>query len=146
MSLEDLPGETWSVIPIPSNFPYFASSLGRIKIGGHYRKTGSWIDERIARLTTSSNGYLKIGIDGGTYYVHRLIGLTFLHVPDGVAEIDHINTVRTDNRLENIRWVTHIENMGNPLNKNKRLYRDGSPVDLLIKQMKKLGEKGVVLQ
>jgi len=53
----------------------------------------------------------KIGLER----VHRIIYETFVGpIPDGY-EIDHINTIKTDNRLENLRIVTHKENCNNPL-------------------------------
>lgn len=49
--------------------------------------------------------------------VHRLVFETFIgEIPKGY-EIDHINTVRDDNRLENLRVVTHRENQNNQLTK-----------------------------
>lgn len=49
------------------------------------------------------------------FYIHRGIYETFVgEIPSGY-EIDHINTVRDDNRLENLRVVTHTENNRNPL-------------------------------
>lgn len=60
-------------------------------------------------------GYLRVHTKLGTAYVHRIIYETFVGpIPDGY-EIDHINTVKTDNRLENLRWVTPKENMNNPI-------------------------------
>jgi len=45
--------------------------------------------------------------------VHRLVWETFNgQIPDGM-EIDHINRIRNDNRLCNLRCVTHPENMAN---------------------------------
>lgn len=50
-----------------------------------------------------------------TVYVHRLIYEAFKGpIPEGM-EIDHINSIRTDNRPDNLRVVTHKENMRNPL-------------------------------
>ena len=47
--------------------------------------------------------------------VHRLIWEAFNgKIPEGF-QIDHINTIRNDNRLENLRLVTPKENCNNPL-------------------------------
>ena len=52
-----------------------------------------------------------------TVYIHRLVYEAFIReIPDGY-EIDHINTIRDDNRLENLRLVTHKENYNNELTK-----------------------------
>lgn len=49
--------------------------------------------------------------------VHRLVYEAFNgQIPEGM-EIDHINTIKTDNRPENLRCVTKKENMNNPLTK-----------------------------
>lgn len=54
-----------------------------------------------------------------TVYVHRFIWETLKgSIPIGY-EIDHINTIKTDNRIDNLRCVTRSQNMLNPItNKN----------------------------
>lgn len=66
-------------------------------------------------LYDNGRGYLIVITKLGLKMVHRIIYETFKgEIPDGM-EIDHINTIKTDNRLENLRLVTHKENCNNPL-------------------------------
>lgn len=66
-------------------------------------------------LSDNGCGYLYVSTKIGTRGVHRIIYETFIgEIPDGY-EIDHINTIRTDNRLENLRCVTCKENHHNIL-------------------------------
>lgn len=69
------------------------------------------------------NGYLDycISNNGDSTYktIHRLVAETFIPNPNNLPCIDHINTIRTDNRIENLRWCTHEENMNNPITLSK---------------------------
>ena len=62
---------------------------------------------------SNSNGYLQIGIDGKSYLFHRIIYKCFNPEMDSTLFIDHINRIRNDNRLENLRLVTRQENLFN---------------------------------
>ena len=68
---------------------------------------------RLCKLST--NGYLKVRIGGVMKNAHRLVAEAFIPNPNNKPEVDHINTVKTDNRVENLRWVTREENCNNPL-------------------------------
>jgi len=60
---------------------------------------------------TPKEGYVKINCDQKQYRAHRLAWI-FVHgeFPPSGYEIDHINGVRSDNRLCNLRLVTRSQN------------------------------------
>ncbi|MCJ2709130.1 HNH endonuclease, partial [Escherichia coli] len=79
---------------------------------GRERTTLTWNSRFAFKKCSSinSDGYLMIMINGKAYPAHRLAWLiVYGTMPDGF--IDHINRVRTDNRISNLRLVTHSENM-----------------------------------
>jgi hypothetical protein len=65
----------------------------------------------------NSDGYLQIQIDRVLYKCHRLAWL-YVHGDWPKNCIDHINRVRTDNRITNLREATKNENMQNISAKN----------------------------
>jgi hypothetical protein len=65
-------------------------------------------------LARNARGYswLQVRISGRLYAAHRLAWMHYYgQNPDG--EIDHVNQNATDNRIDNLRVVTHAENARN---------------------------------
>lgn len=57
------------------------------------------------------NGYELCSVHGGKQFVHRIVYETFVgEIPKGY-DIDHINSVRNDNRVCNLQQLTHRENI-----------------------------------
>jgi len=73
-------------------------------------KDGLVVKSRVDRA-----GYLTVRLSkegkSSTHYVHRLVAIAFIANPDGKLEVNHINGNKLDNRIENLEWVTHAENV-----------------------------------
>ena len=99
---------------------YEISNLGRVK-SLNYKRTGK---EKILKNTENSKGYLIVCLTKNEkrkqFKIHRLVAEAFIPNPEDKPCIDHINTIKNDNRVENLRWVTNEENNNNPLTKKKR--------------------------
>ena len=80
---------------------------------GWRRKAGA-----IAGGAETWNGYLRVGIDGRVYMAHRLAWL-HVHGEWPQADIDHINGIRSDNRIVNLRDVTRSVNLQNKKESSK---------------------------
>ena len=103
----------------------FCKSRGR---GVHERK-----DYYEVVTPSVLNGYFMVSIPVRkvTRSVHRIVAETFIDNPRGCKEVDHINRDKSDNRVENLRWVTHEENQANLSKFTKRTYwRDITAKDL----------------
>lgn len=94
---------------------YKVSSLGRVEsltrmvnrpISGMLPVKGRVLKPFLSKKT----GYFNVSLGGKWYRNHRLLAIAFIPNPLNKAEVNHINGIKTDNRLENLEWNTKSEN------------------------------------
>jgi len=74
-------------------------------------KEGKVIQNGKERKLQSRNGYMRVKLNKKTYSVHRLVAEKYIPNPMNKPFVNHINGLKSDNRIENLEWVTQEENI-----------------------------------
>jgi hypothetical protein len=98
---------------------YQVSNLGNVKSLSRivkYQENHSGLrKERILKQNLTKSGYVHVVICinklNKTVKVHRLVALAFIQNTENKHSVNHINGIKYDNRVENLEWVTHSENI-----------------------------------
>lgn len=124
MNYELLPNEEIKQIKEYPN--YYITSFGRVWStlrGGH------WLKPTLNKHGYQERYYVSLG-RGNKKYIHQLVANAFLDNPNNYTEVDHIDGDSTNNNINNLRWVTHQENMANPNTVVKIKQNGGASVEI----------------
>jgi len=85
-------------------------SVRKERVYTPYYNRGKQVYETDERKAKHGKGYQSISIHGKTYAVHRLVALAWIPNPEGKPQVNHKNGIRDDNMVDNLEWVTNLEN------------------------------------
>lgn len=111
--------ETWKPIADYVGL-YEVSNKGRVR----NLKTG-----RILKPKNNRRGYLFVGLHKNgavkNRYIHRLVAQAFIPNPNKLPEVNHKDEIRTNNKLDNLEWISHRDN-SNYGKRNERISKSKS--------------------
>jgi len=107
---------------------YEVSNLGRLKT---FNWKGS-SKEAILKPALDKSGYLRTVLKGDngiskTIKVHRIVLNTFNPTTE-ILEVNHINGIKNDNRIENLEWCTRKENIQHCIDNNLQYVLKGEEI------------------
>jgi hypothetical protein len=126
---------------------YKVSDFGNVKsLGNEFLRK-----ERLLKLSPQSKNYLTVVLQKDAtrkmVLVHRLVAEHFIYNIESKPQINHINGNKHDNRVENLEWVSHRENLDHAIKNNLTLKgeknRNSKLKDVDVIKIHSLLQKGI---
>lgn len=132
VSLSSEKGELWKrVIQDGVTRDKFVSNFGKV------------VDNNgdICRLYDNGNGYFSArmhkydGTPKALEYIHRLVAKHFLHNPNNLPQVNHLDCDKSNNKVDNLAWVSGSDNILDAHNKGRMSKRSAyGPIKHLTKE------------
>lgn len=116
---------------------YFISREGNVV-------STKWGKQKLLHNNKISGGYLGVNIEGKTLKVHRLMVQTFFENYDPKLQVNHIDGIKTNNRIENLEQVSCKENINHAYTtlKRKPSFGNARLTEVNIRNIYKLKRRG----
>ena len=115
---------------------YEVSNLGRVRScdrivtysnGAKHKYKG-----KVLKSRNNTHGYPYVTLCNNrghkTAVIHRLVAAAFIPNPDNKPTVNHINEIKTDNRVENLEWMTVKENINHGTHNERLAKTQGKPI------------------